>query len=79
MRKETPDKDAIIEAIAMFREEHSYGPSLAAIGEIISPDDPYGANSILWHVHQLIVEDKLEADFNPDGKMVSRSLRIPSE
>ena len=77
MRKDSPDKNAIVEAVAMFREEHSYGPSLAEIGQLISPDDPYGANTILFHVHQLIVQQRLEADFDVESKMVSRSLRLP--
>jgi hypothetical protein len=74
MARMHPDPDLIVRAVANFREGHSYGPTLAEIGNTVGG---FPRNTIGYHVQSLIEKGRLEANFN-NGRMVHRSLRLPT-
>ena len=70
-RKGEQVRDAIVEAIKSYIQEHGYAPTVREIGKMVGLKS---TSSVQSHLTRLFSEGKLETDAGPSSP---RTIRVP--
>lgn len=70
--RSSPTREALLKILEKWRREHSYGPTVAEMSELLGVE----TYAVRHHLDKLRAIGKVEVDISPTGKVIGRSWRV---